>query len=73
MKRGRLSAQNMRQCLSADVPALIAMYRPTPNFVGQDSFIIEVTASDSKPQLQKSRSTCLQSARHAGFNGPAND
>jgi len=53
MKKGRLSAQNMRQCLSADVPALIAMYRPKPEFVGQDSFTIEVTGPDSKSQLQK--------------------
>ena len=53
VKKGRLSAQNLGHCLSADVPALIALYRPHVGFLGRDSFTIEVTGADSKSQMQK--------------------
>jgi hypothetical protein len=53
VKRGTLRAQNLRQCLATELPALVAVYRSDANFVGQDAFTIELTSPDGKSQLQR--------------------
>jgi len=51
--RGRLQATNLKQCLGADLPAFVALYRSAPDYIGQDSFTIEVVGANGKKQLQQ--------------------
>ena len=53
LKQGRIRATNFKQCLGIDLPAFIAFYRSTRDFVGQDLFTIEVTGADGKVQIQQ--------------------
>jgi len=53
VKEGKLRARNVRDCLASDLPALVALYRSAANFVGQDTFTIELTGADGKSQLQR--------------------
>jgi|SRR5690242_2830590 len=51
--RGRLQATNLKQCLGADLPAFVALYRSAPDYIGQDTFTIEVVGANGKKQLQQ--------------------
>jgi hypothetical protein len=53
MKKGKLSATNLKQCLAIEVPALIAIYRSAAGFEGSDSAIIEVRTAAGATQLQR--------------------
>jgi len=53
VKQGRLRATNIKQCLAAEVPAFIAVYRSSPGFEGNDALTLEVTHADGKTQLQR--------------------
>jgi hypothetical protein len=47
VKRGTLKATNFKQCLAAEVPALLAFYRSAANFNGSDEFELEITLQDA--------------------------
>jgi hypothetical protein len=53
VKRGRLNATNIKQCLAMEVPALVAIYRSTAGFEGSDSAILEIKTSAGVVQLQR--------------------
>jgi hypothetical protein len=53
VKRGKLSARNLRDCLAAELPALVAIYCSNPNFSGEDAFTIELIDAKGKSQLQR--------------------
>jgi hypothetical protein len=53
VRRARLKATNVRQCLAIEVPALIAIYRSASGFEGADSAILEVRPFEAKPQLRR--------------------
>ena len=53
MKQGRLRITNLKQCLGLEVPAFIAIYRSTKDFVGEDNFTLEVTGTSGKSQIQR--------------------
>jgi hypothetical protein len=55
VKRGTLKATNFKQCLAAEVPVLVALYRATPNFSGGDEFLLEISWTDGRKQLQHFR------------------
>ena len=55
VKRGTLKATNFKQCLAAEVPALLAFYRPAANFNGNDEFELEITVQGGRKQLQHFR------------------
>jgi hypothetical protein len=55
VKRGTLKATNLKQCLAAEVPALIALYRATNSFNGSDEFALEVTWAQGRKELQHFR------------------
>jgi hypothetical protein len=57
VKQGRLRATNIKQCLAAEVPAFIAVYRSSPSFEGSDELTLEVINADGKTQLQHIRIT----------------
>ena len=53
VRRARLKATNVRQCLAIEVPALIAIYRSAAGFEGADTAILEVRPFEGKPQLRR--------------------
>ena len=53
MRQGRLRATNVQQCLGIEVPAFVAIYRSVKDFIGQDSFTVEVTSEGGKTQVQR--------------------
>jgi len=53
VKQGRLRATNVKQCLGMELPAFVAFYRSAQDFIGQDSFTLEVTGAEGKTQLQR--------------------
>jgi len=60
VKKGRLSATNIKQCLALEVPALIAFYRSAADFEGGDSAILEIRSSQGVGQLQRFSITVSQ-------------
>lgn len=53
MKRGKLRATNVKQCLALEVPALAAIYRPAADFEGSDTIVLEVRPVEGTPQLRR--------------------
>ncbi|HEX5508274.1 MAG TPA: hypothetical protein VFX37_07200 [Pseudolabrys sp.] len=53
VKRGRLRATNFKKCLAMEIPAYIAFYRSTPDFVGHDALTLEIIAKNGKTQFEK--------------------
>jgi hypothetical protein len=53
VKKARLNATNVKQCLALEVPALIAFYRSADDFAGSDSAILEIKSSRGATQLQR--------------------
>jgi hypothetical protein len=65
VKRGTLKATNFKQCLAAEVPALLAFYRSAANFNGSDEFELEITLQGGRKQVQHFRSR--RQGHDAGF------
>jgi hypothetical protein len=55
VKRGTLKATNFKQCLAAEVPVFVAIYRPTDGFSGSDEFELEIGLSGGRKQRQHFR------------------
>jgi hypothetical protein len=53
--RATLKATNVKQCLAAELPALVAFYRPKPESANDDRFELEVSFADSRKQIQRFR------------------
>ena len=53
VKQGKLRTTNLRQCLAAEVPAFIVVYKSKPEFSGDDTVTLEVINAGGKIQLQK--------------------
>ena len=53
VRRVRLKATNIRNCLAIEVPALIAFYRSAPDFEGSDTAILEIRPVGGAPQLRR--------------------
>jgi hypothetical protein len=45
VKRATLKATNLKQCLAAEVPAFVALYRANDGFSGADAFVLEIVAA----------------------------
>jgi hypothetical protein len=67
VKQGRLRATNIKQCLGMELPAFIAIYRSAQDFIGQDSFVLEVTGAGGKTQLQRIIVTVAKPAAGQGI------
>lgn len=67
VKQGRLRATNLKQCLGVELPAFVAIYRSTHDFVGQDNFTIEVIGADGKAQIQRITVTVMRSGSDRGI------
>jgi hypothetical protein len=53
VKRARVTATNVKQCLAVEVPAFIAFYRSRADFVGVDVLTLEVTFPGGKTEVQR--------------------
>ena len=51
VRKVRLSATNIKQCLAFEVPALIAFYQSAAEFEGADSAILEIRSSQGVGRL----------------------
>lgn len=67
VKQGRLRATNLKQCLAADLPAFIAIYRSASDFIGQDVFMLEVIGSGGKSQFQRITVTVMKPGSSQGI------
>ena len=52
VKQGKVRTTNLRQCLAAEVPAFVVIYKSKPEFSGSDSVILEVENAGGKTQVQ---------------------
>ncbi|HWZ10726.1 MAG TPA: hypothetical protein VNW48_06490, partial [Xanthobacteraceae bacterium] len=69
VKRGTLKATNFKQCLAAEVPALLAFYRSAANFNGSDEFELEITLQGGRKQVQHFRVDVSASPAGGGGKG----
>ena len=53
VRRAKLNATNVRQCLAITVPALVGIYRSAPDFQGSDSAVVEIRPEGGAPRLQR--------------------
>jgi hypothetical protein len=57
VKRAMLKATNFKQCLAIDVPAFVAFYHSVPDFSGSDEFLLEITFTGGRKEMQDFRVT----------------
>jgi len=67
VKQGRLRATNLKQCLGAELPAFIAIYRSAQDFIGQDLITLEIISSRGKSQFQRITVTIMQPGAGRGI------
>ena len=60
VKKVRLNATNVKQCLALEVPALVAVYRSAADFEGKDTAVLEVKTSQGVVRLQNFSITVSQ-------------
>jgi len=60
VRKVRLSATNIKQCLALEVPALVAFYRSGAGFEGADSAILEIRSLEGVGKLQRFSITVSQ-------------
>jgi hypothetical protein len=67
VKQGRLRATNIKQCLGLELPAFVAIYRSAQDFIGQDTFTLEVIGAGGKSQIQRVTVTVMQPGAGQGI------
>ena len=67
VKQGRLRATNLKQCLGVELPAFVAIYRSAHDYIGNDSFTLEVIGSNGKAQIQRITVTLMQAGLGKGI------
>jgi hypothetical protein len=53
VKRAKIGATNYKQCLSLQVPGLVAFYRSRPGFSGPDTLSLEVKFPNGRTEIQR--------------------
>ena len=53
VRRATLKATNVKQCLAAELPALVAFYRPKAESANDDRFELEVSFTAGRKQIQR--------------------
>ena len=53
VKTAKAKATNYKACLALEVPAYVAFYKSPPEFLGDDSFTIEVKYAGGRTEIQK--------------------
>jgi hypothetical protein len=53
VRRATLKATNVKQCLAAELPALVAFYRPKADSANDDRFELEINFAADRKQIQR--------------------
>jgi hypothetical protein len=53
VRRATLKATNVKQCLAAELPVLLAFYRPKAGAANDDRFELEVSFAAGRKQIQR--------------------
>ena len=53
VRRATLKATNVKQWLAAELPVLVAFYRPKSDAANDDRFELEVSFADGRKQIQR--------------------
>jgi hypothetical protein len=53
VKKARLSATNVKQCLALEVPALVAFYKSAGDYAGSDFAVLEIKTAQGSVLLQR--------------------
>jgi len=53
VKKAKLNATNVKQCLALEVPALVAFYKPASDFAGTDTAVLEIKSAQGSGRLQR--------------------
>jgi hypothetical protein len=53
VKRAKVSATNVKNCLSLTVPALVMFYQAAAHFQGSDFAVVQLLSADGKTQEQR--------------------
>jgi hypothetical protein len=53
VKSGKVKATNYKACLALEVPAYVAYYKSSTNFLGNDALTIEVKYPQGRTEIQK--------------------
>ncbi len=53
VKKAKLNATNVKQCLSLEVPALVAFYKSAGDYAGGDVAVLEIKPPQGAAQLQR--------------------
>ncbi|WP_426442485.1 hypothetical protein [Bradyrhizobium genosp. P] len=53
VKTGKAKATNYKACLALEVPAYVAFYKSPPEFLGDDTFTLEVKYAGGRAEIQK--------------------
>ena len=64
VRRATLKATSVKQCLAAELPALVAFYRPKADSANDDCFELEVSFAAGRKRIQRFHVTIS-----AGANG----
>jgi uncharacterized membrane protein len=56
VRRATLKATNVKQCLAAELPVLVAFYRPKSDAANDDRFELEVSFAGGRKQIQRFQS-----------------
>jgi hypothetical protein len=67
VKQGNLRATNIKQCLGMELPAFVAIYRSAQDFIGQDTFTLEVIGAGGKSQMQRITVTVMKPGAGQGI------
>jgi hypothetical protein len=65
VRRATVKAINVKQCLAAELPALVAFYRPKADSANDDHFELEVSFAAGRKQIQRSHVT-ISSGENGG-------
>jgi hypothetical protein len=53
VKDGKVKATNYKTCLAMEVPAYVAFYKSSADFIGNDALTIEVRYPEGRSEIQK--------------------
>src|SRR5664279_2257625 len=53
VKKAKLNATNVKQCLALEVPALVAFYKSVSDFAGTDTAVLEIKSAQGSGRLQR--------------------
>ena len=53
VKSGKAKATNYKACLALEVPAYVALYTSPPEFLGDDTFTLEIKYAGGRAEIQK--------------------